>query len=391
LGDAGNLPLKVQGIDTDFETTDNTHQVLMIDKPSQSFVFESVKEKPVPSLLRGFSAPVRLDYNFSAQDLYALMSRDGDGFVRWDSAQQLAARVISEVEQQLRGGETVQVDPLLPQAFGNLLRDESLEPAMVADMLVLPSENYLAELASHQGGADVNSIHHARDAVRTAIAVAQKELFEETYHRLASDQAYSADADQIGARSLRNVCLDYLCSDGGTHLELAHAQFEAAHNMTDRMAALRTLAFYGNEQQRETALDDFYQQFKAETLVINQWFALQASIPGKNGLARVRALMQHPDFDLKNPNKARSLIGVFTANNPVNFHSIDGAGYQFLADMVLKLDAINPQIASRLLGPLTKWRNFAGRAELMRAQLQRLAASSNLSPDVFEIVNKSLD
>lgn len=391
LGDAGNLPLKIRGFDVDFETSDNTHQVLIIDKPSQTFVFEGVKEKPVPSLLRGFSAPVRLDYNFSALDLYALMSRDGDGFVRWDSAQQLAVHVIGEVELQLRAGKTVQVDPLLPQAFGNLLRDESLEPAMVADMLVLPSENYLAELASHRGGADVQSIHNARNAVRTAIAVAQEELFEKTYHRLESDQAYSADADQIGARSLRNVALDYLCSGGGSHLNLARHQFDTAHNMTDRMAALRALAFYGNEQHRASVLDDFYQQFKDETLVINQWFALQASIPSENGLARVQSLMQHSDFDLNNPNKARSLIGVFTANNPVNFHSIDGAGYQFLADMVLKLDSINPQIASRLLGPLTKWRNFAGGAERMQAELQRLAASPDLSPDVFEIVNKSLD
>lgn len=391
LGDAGNLPLKLQGLDADFETSDNTHQVLIVDKPSQSFVFEGVKENPVPSLLRGFSAPVRLDYNFSAQGLYALMSRDGDGFVRWDSAQQLAVRVIGEVEAQLKAGEAVQVDPLLPQAFGNLLRDESLEPAMVADMLVLPSENYLAELASHRGGADVESIHNARNAVRTAIAGAQEGLFEQTYHRLESDQAYTADADQIGARSLRNAALDYLCSTGGSHLDLARCQFDSAHNMTDRMAALRALAFYGNEQQRASALDGFYQQFKDETLVINQWFALQASIPGENGLARVQSLMLHSDFDLNNPNKARSLIGVFAANNPVNFHSSDGAGYQFLADMVLKLDAINPQIASRLLGPLTKWRNFAGRAELMQAELQRLAASPDLSPDVFEVVNKSLD
>ncbi len=390
LGDAGNLPLKVQGLDVDFETSDNTHQVLIVDKPSQSFVFEGVKEKPVPSLLRGFSAPVRLDYNFSAQGLYELMSRDGDGFVRWDSAQQLAVHVIGEVEAQLKAGEVVRVDSLLPQAFGNLLRDESLEPAMVADMLVLPNESYLAELASHSGGADVESIHNARNAVRTAIADAQEELFEKTYHRLESDQAYSADADQIGARSLRNASLDYLCSTGGSHLDLARRQFDSAHNMTDRMAALRALAFYGNEQQRAAALDDFYQQFQDETLVINQWFALQASIPGENGLARVQSLMQHPDFDLNNPNKARSLIGVFAANNPVNFHSIDGAGYQFLADMVLKLDAINPQIASRLLGPLTKWQNFVGRAELMQTELQRLAASPKLSPDVFEVVNKSL-
>lgn len=391
LGDAGNLPLKLKDTAPDFETADNTHCVLMVDKPRQSFVFESVRERPVPSLLRGFSAPVRLDYNFSASDLYALMSRDGDGFVRWDSSQQLAVRAIHEVEQQMREGEAIVVEPLLPQACGNLLRDESLDPAMVADMLAMPSENYLAELASKAGGADVDSIHAARDAVRGAIATEQGELLLQSYNRLATDRPYSVNAAQIGARSLRNSCLDYLCSADAQYLELAQAQFQEASNMTNRLSALRVLAYYGSEEQSADALDVFYRQFKDEVLVINQWFQLQASIPRGDGLARVQALMTHPDFDMKNPNKARSLIGVFSNNNPVSFHRADGEGYRFLADAVAELNAINPQVASRLLGPLTKWRNFVGRSELMRDELERLAGMPDLSKDVFEVVTKSLD
>ncbi|MBE9538923.1 MAG: aminopeptidase N [Proteobacteria bacterium] len=391
LGDAGNLPLKLRDVAPDFETADNTHCVLMVDKPEQTFVFENVKERPVPSLLRSFSAPVRLDYGFSAEDLYALMSRDGDGFVRWDSSQQLAVRAIHQLERQLENGEALGVEPLLPQACGNLLSDESLDPAMVADMLAMPSENYLAELASKEGGANVESIYAARNAVRGAIATAQEELLLSTYHRLETDRAYAADAAQIGARSLRNICLDYLCSSNENHLDLAQTQFEGASNMTNRLSALRVLSYYGNEERRSAALAEFYRLFKSESLVINQWFQLQASIPEGDGLARVQALMSHPDFDIKNPNKARSLIGAFANNNLINFHRADGEGYRYLADQVAELNTLNPQLASRLLGPLTKWRNFVGGSQLMRAELERLARMTDLSADVFEVVTKSLD
>lgn len=391
LGEAGNLPLKLKDAPVDFETSDNTHCVLMVNKPTQNFIFENVKERPVPSLLRGFSSPVRLAYDFTAEDLYALMSRDGDGFVRWDSAQQLAVRAIAAVEQQIENGEAASVEPLLITACGNLLRDESLEPAMVADMLAMPSENYLAELARVEGGVDVHSIYRARNIVRSAIASGQDELLLSTYRRLKSDQPYSVEASDVGARSLRNMCLDYLCCSHGRHLVLAEEQFQGADNMTDRLAALRVLAFYGSQQQSDTALAAFYEQFKDESLVVNQWFQLQASIPEGDGLARVQTLMSHSDFDMKNPNKVRSLIGVFANNNPINFHRADGESYRFLADSVAELNSINPQMASGLLSPLTKWRNYSGRSQLMREQLERLAAVPDLSPDVFEVVTKSLD
>jgi aminopeptidase N len=393
LGEAGNLPLRLADTAVDPETADNTHCVLTVDQPSHSFVFEGVGERPVPSLLRGFSAPVRLDYDFSKGDLFALMSRDSDGFVRWDSAQALATRVIHEVEQQLQQGispRDVVVDPMLGKACAALLGDTSLDAAMVAEMLALPGENYLAELASQSGGADVDSIHNARRAVQGAIAHACADELLDCYQRLASSEDYSPDAAQIAARSLRNTCLDFLASEDPRYLELASRQFADAHNMTDRLAALRALAFYGDDDSRDSALDSFYRDWRHEALVVNQWFQVQASIAAGDALARVRGLLSHPDFDLRNPNKVRALVGVFANQNPVNFHRLDGEGYRFLADKVVELNSLNPQIASRLLMPLTKWRNYSGRATLMRDQLERLAATPSLSSDVFEVVSKSL-
>ena len=390
LGDAGNLPLTLAGEAADPDTSDNTHRVILIDKSSQKLVFEQVREKPVPSLLRGFSAPVRLDYPFTKDALFALISRDDDGFVRWDSAQQLAVKIIHEVEADLQAGKAAAVDPILSDAVGNLLADSSLDPAMVADMLKLPGENYLAELASQAGGANVDTIHAARLATRAGIAKGQHGALLERYHGLASDQAYSPDGYQIAARSLRNVCLDYLAAEGEAGVLLAEQQFGAAENMTDRLAALRAIAFEGSDAQRDVAMQSFYDDWHHDALVINQWFQVQSSIPVGDGLARVRALLGHPDFDLLNPNKVRALVGNFANNNPVNFHRADGEGYRFLADIVLELNTRNPQIASRLLNPLTKWRNYAGRDSLMREQLERLAETPDLSRDVFEVVSKSL-
>ena len=390
LGDAGNLPLRLLGVEPDAETADNTHRVLTVDQPSQTFVFEGVGERPVPSLLRGFSAPVRLDYDYSKASLYALMSRDGDGFVRWDSAQALATRVIHEVEQQLQTGAAVVVDPLLIEACGNLLADESLDPAMVAAMLTLPGENYLAELASQAGGANVDTIHGARDAVQRAIGGALNDALLAACQRLASDQPYAPDAGQIAARSLRNTCLEFLVSGNDENLQLALKQFASAGNMTDRLAALKVIAFHGQGAERDEALASFYEDWRHESLVVNQWLQVQAAIPDGEGLARVQGLMSHPEFDLRNPNKVRALVGVFANQNPVNFHSADGAGYRFLTDIIAELNSINPMIAARLLTPLTKWRNYSGRAELMRAELERLAGLPSLSPDVFEVVTKSL-
>lgn len=389
LGDAGNLPLKLAGEAPDHETTDNTHKVLIVDQEQQQFVFEGVQEHPVPSLLRGFSAPVRLEYDCDRAALCQLMSRDDDGFVRWDSAQTLALQVIAEVQQQLSRGEVAIVDPLLTAAFGRLLEDTSLDPAMVAEMLALPGESYLAEQAG-EGAADVDLIHRARAAVKKAIGEATEQTLLARYNGLANDQAYAPSGEQIASRSLRNSCLDYLACANPAHLALASAQLASASNMTDRLAALKVLAFHGEQDDWSQPLADFYQAWRHETLVVNQWLQLQAAMPDAGALQRVRELMEHPDFDLRNPNKVRSLLGGFAGQNPVNFHRADGEGYRLLADVIAQLNGINPQIASRLLAPLTKWRYYAGRQELMRGELQRLADLPDLSPDVYEVVTKSL-
>ncbi|MFK7974549.1 MAG: aminopeptidase N [Halioglobus sp.] len=390
LGDAGNLPLKLAGEAPDPETGDNTHRVLQVNQPSQQFVFEQVMERPVPSLLRGFSAPVRLQFPYGRADLCALMRADDDGFVRWDSAQSLAIDVICEVQAQLSAGQDVQVDAFLVDAFADLLRDESLDPAMVAEMLSLPAQSTLIERASQAGGADVEGIHAAREGVQKSIGIALSDLLLACYARLTIDAPYAPSSEQVAARSLRNVCLRYLVAADQDNTELAQAQFESASNMTDRLSALSTLAQYGATDVAEAAIEAFYQQWQHETLAVNQWFQLQAAIPDARGLERVQGLLEHEAFDFGNPNKLRAVVGVFSGLNHVNFHRADGSGYRLLADVVLQMDAKNPQIASRLLGPLTKWQNYKNTKDAMREQLERIAQTPDLSPDVFEVVSKSL-
>jgi aminopeptidase N len=389
LGESGNLALH-RSDEPEQRDAGATHTVLTVDQRRQEFVFEDIPCRPVPSLLRGFSAPVRLHYDYSVVDLCALMSRDDDGFVRWDAAQTLSTRVIVEVGQQLQSGSRPAVEARLIGAWGELLRDHALDPAMVAEMLRLPSEDYLAELASQDGGADVDAIHRARDTVRAALGEALQDELLARYHGLATEEPYAPDAGQIAARSLRNACLDYLVSADRVHLELAAGQYRVATNMTDRLAALKEIAFYGGDELREGVLAEFYEDWRHEVLVVNQWFQVQAAIPDDTALPRLDKLMQHADFNLHNPNKVRALVGTFANQNPVNFHRRDGAGYRLLCDTVIRLNELNPQIAARLLTPLTRWRNYTGRSGLMRTELERLAAQPGLSRDVYEVVTKSL-
>jgi aminopeptidase N len=289
----------------------------------------------------------------------------------------------------LAGEETV-VDSLYLEACAGLLRDTTLDAAMVAGMLHLPSEDYLAELASQRGGANVDTLHAARERVKHALGCELEQLLLERYRHLQSDVPYAPDGIQIASRSLRNTCLGYLVAANAAHLALAVEQFRDAGNMTDRLAALREIAFYADEPLRDATLAGFYNAWRDEVLVVNQWLQLQAAIPDSLALSRVQDLLSHPDFDLHNPNKVRALVGGFANQNPINFHRLDGAGYRFLGDIVLRLNSVNPQIAARLLTPLTKWRNYTGRQPLMRGELERLARAPNLSPDVYEVVSKSL-
>jgi aminopeptidase N len=392
LGDAGALRLQLAGQAVNAETDDNTQIVLDITQPEQTFVFESLPEAPVPSLLRGFSAPVRLHYPYSRDDLYFLLRNDSDGFSRWDAGQQLAVQSLHEMMAAYRAGQTMQIDNRIIEAFRTLLADDALDAAMVSHLLTLPSEAYLAEIAEV---VDVEAIHVAREAARAQIAQALPAELNTAYRRCAQFDGESIAGDAIAARSLKNVCLAYLMLiDDAQTLAICEQQWVEAKNMTDSVAALATLVncpFERAQTLKKDALAQFYTRWKHESLVVNQWFQLQATCKLPGTLAQVKNLMQHEAFDFKNPNKLRAVIASFCGANAVNFHAADGEGYRFLADQIIKLNASNPQMASRLLNPLTKWKKYPPAVQArMREALQQVMAQESLSKDVFEVVSKSL-
>jgi aminopeptidase N len=395
LGSAGDLPLYLKDVEPDFETGDNTHKVLELTAAEQTFVFQRVQEKPVPSLLRGFSAPVKLHYDYSRADLIVLMSRDSDGFNRWEASQQLGLHAIYHAMEVYQRGEdlaALQLDADLVATYRSVLQDDSLDKAMVAYMLSLPSEAYLSELADV---VDVEAIHYSRAAIRKIIARELRDDFVRIYNAYDHSQIYVATADAIAGRSLKNVALGYLMLLGEENLIRAcEQQYRTANNMTDVMAALTQLVNTAAplaQQLAESALADFYQRWQHESLVVNQWLSVQATCVLPNTLAKVKALQAHAAYDGKNPNKIRALVASFCNANAINFHADAGAGYKFLADQIIVLNTQNPQIASRLLTPLTKWKKYSTEHQgLMKAELERIMAEPNLSKDVFEVVSKSL-
>jgi aminopeptidase N len=379
------IPLRLDG---DAAGTAPTSRVLDIRKASQTFRFTGVDEAPTPSLLRRFSAPVKLRIHLPADARRRLIAHDSDPFNRWETAQQYATGLMLEMIKALQGGKQPDADAAFIDALRDVLRDASLDKALIADTLVLPSEDYLAQ---QMAVVDVDAIHAAREALRRAIATRLKEDFLSAYRGNASNHPYSPDPASAARRRLRNVALGYLGATGAPDgIALAAAQAHNADNMTDRMGALAVLNDL-DDPARAAALDAFYARWKDDPLVIDKWFSLQAmsSLPGT--LKAVEALLDHPAFSLRTPNKVRALIGAFCQANQLRFHAADGSGYAFLADRVLELNRINPQVAARLVGALGQWRRFdAGRQTLMRAALDRIAGSEDLSPDVYEIASKTL-
>lgn len=363
-------------------------QVLRLTEASQSFRFDNIPEQPVPSLLRGFSAPVKLDYPYSEAELAFLMKHDSDAFNRWDAGQRLAMGTILKLLQAQQQQAAFGLDHDFITAFQTVLNDEALDHALRAETLQLPSEADIAEVARP---SDPEAIHSVREFIHATLAKALRLDLERLYAELHEQGEYSPDAASIGRRSLKNVCLAYLgrIQDDGIH-EQCLQQYQQAGNMTDAMAALAVLSRI-DCPQRVTALAHFHDRWQHDPLVMDKWFALQAasSLPGT--LQQVQNLMQHKLFDLRNPNKVRALIGSFAMRNPLHFHAQDGSGYGFLTDQVLELDAMNPQIASRMVRPLMNWRHYEPtRSTRMKAQLERIQAHSGLSADVYEIVSKSL-
>ena len=382
------LPLRLQGE----SAAQGTSRVLSVTEAEQTFTFAGIAEKPLPSLLRGFSAPVKLHFPYNRDQLMFLMQHDSDGFNRWEAGQQLSVQVLQELIGQHQRGEALVLDQRLVTALRTLLEDESLDQAMVAEMLSLPGEAYLTEISEV---ADVEAIHAAREFARKELASA---LFAPLWARYQANREvskatpYVAEAAHFARRSLQNIALSYLMlSEKAEVLAACVDQFENADNMTERLAALAVLVNSPFQEEQSKALAMFADFFKDNPLVMDQWFSVQAGCPLPGGLERVHALMQHEAFTLKNPNKVRALIGAFANQNLINFHRADGAGYRFLADQVITLNALNPQIASRLLAPLTRWRKYGpARQALMKTELERILASGELSSDVYEVVSKSL-
>jgi aminopeptidase N len=365
------------------------HGVLTLSSSVHTFVFSGIDARPVPSLNRGFSAPIKLVANISAEELGFLAAHDKDPFNRWQAVQTLATGILVGHVAALRSGGAVPANDGIIHALEQILTDTRLEPAFVAQALVLPLE---ADIAREIGrDIDPDAILSARVALRAAIGQRLRPLLSETYVRMADLGPYHPDAASAGKRSLKNVCLDLLAADGNAAaIDLAARQYDAANNMTDRIAALATLSLHDVPQRTET-LEDFYSRYSGDPLIIDKWFALQAGIAEPGTLARVRALTTHPAFSLSNPNRVRALIGVFAQGNPTQFNRADGEGYDFVIENVLALDEKNPQVAARLLSAFKSWRALElQRQTLARAALQRVTSAPTLSRDVGDIVQRTL-
>jgi aminopeptidase N len=361
--------------------------VIALTAPSETFTFTNIAQRPVLSLNRGFSAPIKLAVNVSAQDLQFLAGHDPDAFNRWQALQTLATRLLvarASAAVAASGGE----DGLIA-ALSATLSDPALEPALVAQAITLPSE---ADIAREIGrDVDPDAIFQARRDLRAAVGLALGGGLAQTYARLSDPAPYRPDAAGAGRRALRNACLDLMAATGTDEaIRRAFKQYEAADNMTDRMAALTTLSLH-DRPERTQALDDFYRRYANDPLIVDKWLAVQAMIPEPATLDRVRALTDHPAFSFANPNRVRSLIGSFAQGNHTQFNRLDGAGHNFLADTVLALDARNPQVAARMLSAFKSWRALEPRRrQQAESALRRVAAAEGLSADVQDIARRAL-
>ncbi len=379
-GSGEALPLSMTGEE------DVDELVLDVTKESETFTFNGIKTKPVPSLLRGFSAPVNIEYESSNEELAFLMKHDSDSFNRWESAQKINTRII---ERGIEDESQTELEPSFAEAIEDLLEYNCNNAALRAEALKLAS---LDSIAEKQVVVDVESIYKSRENIRRQIAQKFKDKLLALYDLCAQASPEEQDAETMEKRRLKNTCLHYLTSlDSDIWKPLVLQQIESAKGMTDSLSALSEL-INSDLAEREPMLEAFYSKWKDNKLVIDKWFAIQAVSTRESTLKEVLQLTSHTDFDLANPNRVRSLVSMFTSGNPLRFHALDGKGYKFLADYIILLDAKNPQLASRLVTPLSRWKRYEEkRQNLMKAQLGRISDIEGLSPDVFELVSKSLN
>jgi aminopeptidase N len=386
--DGRDLPLTIDAGTVFRAGKSNTTAILALTEADQTFVFTDVSEHPVPSLLRGFSAPVRLVHDYSDSELTHLMAYDSDAFSRWEAAQALTTRVLLQGVANIQAARDMEVPQAFSEAIGRLLADGSRDPAFAAECLQPPTESYLAECMDV---ADPDAIHEARMKFMRHIATRYRTRFEGAFRHFSVPGPYSPDAAASGRRALRNAALTYVSTiDDATSRALAFLEYRRAENMTDAMAALICLS-NSLGAERERALSMFYEKWKDEALVVDKWFRVQATsiLPGT--LDRVKALTAHPAFDLRNPNRARALLHAFAMDNPLHFHAADGSGYAWVAEQVVALDKLNPQVASRLVRAFDRWKKYGpGRQAHARKALESIRDAVGLSSNVGEVVGRAL-
>jgi aminopeptidase N len=373
-----------------FDRATGTHQgeqLVVLDKAEDSFAFAGFAEPPVLSINRTFSAPVTIERDVPREDLVFLAARDDDPFARYEAMQELmTGHLVAAVSGSLGANDRMAARADIVRALGAVIADDSLDDLMRGELLVMPGQTYIAE---QMLVADPGRIHEEREALKSAIGSALAEDLV-AMHARVSAVPFTMDAAGKGARKVKTIALSYLAAaDPERASALAAAQYDTADNMTDRQGALMVLTGLSTAD-RTARLIDFYNRYQGNALVIDKWFALQASSLHPQAIEHVKALAGHPDFTLKNPNRVRSLYMAF-AGNPAAFHAADGEGYRIVADLILALDPINPQTAARFVPSLGRWRRIEPvRAALMRAELERIAAAPNLSRDTFEQVTRSL-
>jgi len=363
--------------------------LITLTKAKESFVFGGLDERPVVSLNRGFSAPVKVTANRRDGDLAFLAAHDTDPFNRWEAMQSLATALLTDNVAAYRANTPKHAADALVHALGAVLGDHGLEPAFVAQAMTLPSEGDIARDIGRD--VDPDAIFAARRELRAEVGRKLGAALSDAYHRMVDHGPFSPDAASAGRRALKNVCLDLMATaEHATGIARAAAQYRDADNMTDRIAALATLSHH-RVPERQAAFDDFYRRYEGDALIIDKWFALQAAIPEADTLARVKSLTAHPAFSMSNPNRVRALIGNFAQANQTQFNRRDGEGYAFHADTMLALDAMNPQVAARLMTAFRSWRALEPeRRAKAETALRRVAAGPSLSRDLHDIVTRTL-
>ncbi|MDP6320446.1 MAG: DUF3458 domain-containing protein, partial [SAR324 cluster bacterium] len=385
--DGNDLPLKLSESTAD-KLTDTI--ILELRKKIETFVFEDIPIEPVPSLGRGFSAPVKLHFDYNNADLAFLLANDTDEFNRWEAGQQLMIRISLEQIQRFQNNQPFQLPTELENAFRSLLNQTAdSDPALLALALSFPNESYLGEFMDI---IDVLAIHKTRKFLRTELAQKLQPEFKNTYLNFQNEGTFKIDHQSMGRRSLKNLCLSYLSELESLEIrKLSLAQFRKNENMTDVAGALGVLTHIDCEE-RKVVFKEFEKKWGKNKLVMDKWFALQAISSLPQTLDNVKVLTNHQAYEKNNPNKIRALISTFSRFNQLRFHATDGSGYEFLADQVLRLDTLNPQTAARLVSVFNNWKNYAVvHKTKMNDQLQRILKIPNLSGDVFEIVSKALD